>query len=143
MVQGIGAHVVPENDGGPGCCRRGMNCCCASPRTRAASLPGLGQGALEERYGQFEELKKPVTYIRNGLGSWYTCVLHPGMEPTNNLGEQAMREHVIIRKIIGCFRSENGAANYQYIASLLASWRLQNKNMFEELEMLIRRELCL
>jgi hypothetical protein len=65
------------------------------------------------------------------------------MEPTNNLGEQAMREHVIMRRIIGCFRSENGAANYQYIASLLASWKLQDKNMFEELEMLVRRELCL
>ena len=112
-------------------------------RERRKPVFDAGMEALVERYGEFEELKKPVTYIRNGLGNWYTCVLYPGMEPTNNLGEQAMREHVIMRKIIGCFRSENGAANYQYIASLLASWRLQNKNMFEELEMLIRRELCL
>lgn len=96
-----------------------------------------------ERYSQFEELKKPLTYIRNGFGSWYTCILYPGMEPTNNLGEQAIREHVIIRKIIGCFRSENGAENYQYIASLLASWKLQGKNGFEELEHILRRELCL
>jgi transposase len=51
----------------------------------------------------------------------------------NNLGEQAMREQVIMRKIIGCFRSEKGAENYQYIASLLATWRLQGKNGFEEL----------
>ena len=43
-------------------------------------------------------------------------MLYPVMEPTNNLGEQAIREHVILRKIIGCFRSENGAENYQYIA---------------------------
>ncbi len=35
----------------------------------------------------------------------------PGMEPTNNLGEQAMRGYVIMRKIIGDFRSENGAEN--------------------------------
>jgi transposase len=65
------------------------------------------------------------------------------MEPTNNLGEQAMREHVVMRKIIGCFRSENGSQNYQYIASMLASWNLQGKNMFVELEKLLRRELCL
>lgn len=98
---------------------------------------------IVDRYSQFEELKKPLIYIRNGFGSWYTCLLYPGMEPTNNLGEQAIREHVIIRKIIGCFRSENGAENYQYIASLLATWKLQNKNGFEELEHILRRELCL
>jgi hypothetical protein len=66
-----------------------------------------------------------------------------GMEPTNNLEEQAMREHVIMRKIIGTFRSENGSANYQYIASALATWKLQGKNPFEELESLLRMELCL
>ena len=72
------------------------------------------------------------------LVCWYTCMLYPGMEPTNNLGEQAIREHIILRKIIGCFRSENGAENYQYNASLLADWRLQGKNGFEELEQLLR-----
>jgi len=98
---------------------------------------------LVEKFSPFKEIQKPVTYIKNGLGKWYTCLLYPGMEPTNNLGEQAIREHVIMRKIIGCFRSENGAENYQYIASLLASWKLQEKNIFEELEGLLRKELCL
>ena len=65
------------------------------------------------------------------------------LTPTNNLGEQAMREHVILRKIIGCFRSENEVENYQYIISLLADWKLQGKNGFEELEKLLRRELCM
>lgn len=99
--------------------------------------------ALVAGYSRFKELHKPVTYLRGGLGKWHTCVLYPGMEPTNNLGEQAMREHVIIRKIIGTFRSENGSQNYQYIASLLATWKLKGKNLFEELEALLRRELCL
>ena len=98
---------------------------------------------IVEKYSKMKELQKPIKYLKNGLGKWYTCLLFPGMEPTNNLGEQAMREHVIIRKIIGCFRSKNGAANYQYIASLFASWKLQNKNIFEELENLLRQELCL
>ena len=98
---------------------------------------------LVERYSEFPELEKPLTYIKNGFGRWYTCLLYPGMEPTNNLAEQAIREHVIMRKIIGCFRSENGAKNYQYIASLLATCRLMGKNPFEELEGLLRKELCL
>lgn len=96
-----------------------------------------------EKYREYEELTEPVVYIKNGLGKWYTCLLYPGMEPTNNLGEQAIREHVIMRKIIGCFRSEKGAKNYQYIASLLASWKLQDKNIFKELEEILRKELCL
>lgn len=98
---------------------------------------------LVEQFKQFKQLKKPVTYIRNGLGQWYTCLLYPGMEPTNNLGEQAMREHVIMRKIIGTFRSEKGAENYQYIASMLATWKLQGKDVYKELEDLLRKELCL
>jgi len=98
---------------------------------------------LVGEYSMFSELEKPITYIRNGLGNWYTCILYPGMESTNNLGEQAMREHVIMRKIIGCFRSENGSQNYQYIASMLATWKLQGKNPFVELEQLLRRKLCL
>ncbi len=99
--------------------------------------------AVVAKYSDFKELEKPLTYIKNGFGCWYTCMLYPGMEPTNNLGEQAMREHVIMRKIIGCFRSENGAENYQHIASLLATCRLQGKNGFEELEKVLRQELCL
>ena len=34
---------------------------------------------------------------KNGLGSWFTCLLYKGMEPTNNLAEQAIREHVVIQ----------------------------------------------
>ena len=97
---------------------------------------------LVNRYNTYGELHKPVEYIRNGLGSWFTCLLYPGMEPTNNLAEQAIREHVVIRKIIGTFRSESGAENYQYIASLLSTWRLQGENQFVELDKILRKELC-
>ncbi len=98
---------------------------------------------LVNRFKTNKKLKKPLKYIENGLGNWFTCLLYPGMEPTNNLGEQAIRENVIIRKIIGTFRSENGSAYYQYIASLLSTWRLQGKNIFVELDRLIREDLCL
>jgi transposase len=97
---------------------------------------------LIKKYEGCKEVEKPITYIKNGLGRWYTCLLHPGIEPTNNLAEQAIREHVIMRRIIGTFRSENGSANYQYLASMLATWKLQGKNPFEELESLLRKELC-
>jgi transposase len=41
--------------------------------------------ALVETYSKFDDLKKPVKYIKFGLGCWYTCLLYPGMQPTNNL----------------------------------------------------------
>jgi transposase len=94
-------------------------------------------------YLEYNDTRVKAQYIKNGLGCWYTCLLYPGMQPTNNLGEQAIRDHVIMRKIIGTFRSEKGSENYQFIASLLATWKMQGKNMYEELENLLRRELCL
>ena len=97
---------------------------------------------LVKCYDPYRELHKPVEYIRNGLGSWFTCLLYPGMEPTNNLAEQAIREHVVIRKIIGTFRSESGSQNYQYIASLLSTWRLKGLSMFVEMDKIMRKELC-
>ena len=38
------AQVVPGNDGGPGCCCRGMNCTARSARMHAPTLPGWGRG---------------------------------------------------------------------------------------------------
>jgi len=65
------------------------------------------------------------------------------MEPTNNLSEQAIREHMLMRKTIGTFRSEDGSEYYQYIASVFASWRLQGKEVYDELKKLLVNELCL
>ena len=98
--------------------------------------------ALVRRYEGAVCLEKAVTYLRNGLGSWTTCLFYEGMQPTNNLSEQAIREHAIVRKLIGTFRSEEGAENYQYLASLFETWRFQGKNPATELADLLRRTLC-
>ena len=97
---------------------------------------------LVKQYDFHQDPHKPVEYIQNGLGSWFTCLLYPGMEPTNSLAEQAIREHVVIRKSIGTFRSESGSQNYQYISSLLATWRLKGKSMFTEMDNILRKKLC-
>jgi len=114
-----------------------------SERRRQKEIWDKELADLVEQYEGTIHTKHLVTYLKNGLGCWYTCLLYPGMPPTNNLGEQAIREHVIIRKIIGAFRSVEGSENYQYIASMFATWRLQGKNIVEELEKLLRKELCL
>ena len=101
-----------------------------------------GMDGLVRRYDQYPELHKPVEYIKNGLGSWFTRFLYRGMEPTNNLAEQSIREHVVIRKIIGTFRSEQGSKNFQYILSLLATWRLKGMSVFTEMDRILRKKLC-
>lgn len=90
--------------------------------------------------------KKPKRRIGVPAGLWVTKARpahYPGTHPTNNLAEQAVREHVIVKRIIGTFRSKSGPREYQYLAFLPATWKLQNKNMFEELENLIQNEPCL
>ncbi len=54
-------------------------------------------------------------------------------------------KNIILLYFFGVLLKNNlkGAENYQYIASLLATARLQGKNGFAELEKVLRQELCL
>ena len=99
--------------------------------------------SLLKEYSGYEHLEKVTTYLENGKNDWFTCVLYENIEPTNNFAEQTVREPVIVRKIIGAFRSENGATNYAKLASLIATWKLNDKNIKDELRSLIVNNLCL
>jgi transposase len=66
--------------------------------------------------------------IENGVGHWFTAVLHPEIELTNNSAERALREPVIQRKISGSLRSDEGAHALEVIMTLLATWNLQGKD---------------
>lgn len=59
------------------------------------------------------------------LSSLFTCLTHPGVEPTNNVAEQALRPSVIKRKV-SCFRSIQGAKAYAASRSIIATGRLMN-----------------
>lgn len=95
-------------------------------------------------YRKYSELKSLIVYIGNNIGNWFTCVKFENVEPTNNFAEQAIRETVIVRKIIGAFRSEEGPREYSSIASLLATWKLKNYDVCLKLnEMLSRHyQIC-
>lgn len=98
---------------------------------------------LTRQYSKCEEIKPVVKYIDNHLYQWFTCVKLPDVEPTNNLAEQAIRESVMVRKIIGAFRSEDGSKHYERLASLVATWQLQGKDLQKELRSMLIRNLCL
>lgn len=93
-------------------------------------------------YSKYEECQPVVKYIDNHLKSWFTCIKIAGVQPTNNFAEQALREIVIIRKIIGAFRSEKGVQTYESIISLLATWQFNKLDLKQELRRVLTTYLC-
>jgi transposase len=79
-------------------------------------------------------LKKLVTKIQNGADKWFNCILYPELPMDNNEAERSLRPFVIIRKIIGCLRSEIGKKNYEVMMSLMSTWEKQQKNIFYMLQ---------
>ncbi len=85
----------------------------------------------------YKELKTVRTKIENGFDHWFTCILHPEVEPTNNRAERMLREEVVLRKITGTLRNEKGTTANEVMMSLITTWKQQNKNPFLELRALL------
>jgi transposase len=79
------------------------------------------------------DMKKNVSFnkfaekIQNGMDYWFTCVEHLEVEPTNNYAEQALRELIVQRKIMGGLRSKKGAETLEVISTMIATWKKQDK----------------
>jgi hypothetical protein len=93
-------------------------------------------------YSRYEECQRVTKYINFHIKSWFTCIKIAGIMPTNNFAEQAIRETVIFRKIIGAFRSEAGTKVYEKLASLLATWQFQKLDIKQELQRMLTTNLC-
>ena len=81
-----------------------------------------------------KNLRKLATKIENGGDNWFTAIIYPELPIDNNEAERSLRPFVIIRKIIGCLRSEIGMRNYEIMMSLISTWQKQGKNTFYMLE---------
>jgi len=88
-------------------------------------------------YYVYDGMKELVNKVKNGKEFWFTCVLYPEVEPTNNLAERGLRKFVVIEKIIGCLRSEQGKRNMQVMLSVFQTWRLQELNPYKELRAIV------
>jgi transposase len=80
-----------------------------------------------------KEAKRFIGKVRNGFDYWFTFVLVPGLESTNNRAERALKEPVVQRKIIGTFRNGKGTRIYETMMTLLATWKQQGLNLYEAL----------
>lgn len=98
-----------------------------------ARLERLGGGELNRLRGRYERsgsevLRKVGMYLRNGGAAWLTFLRRPGVEPTNNRGERALREAVVVRKIVGTLRNAKGAAVFARLMTVLGSWRARGED---------------
>jgi len=80
-----------------------------------------------------EEVRRFAVKMRNGIDHWFTFLTTPGVEPTNNRAERALREHVVQRKIMGTLRNEKGTFIHETITTLLATWKQRGLDPSETL----------
>lgn len=93
-------------------------------------------------YSKYDECKNIAKYISFHIEGWFTSIKIAGVQPTNNYAEQAIRETVLIRKIIGTFRSIQGTTTYEILASLIATWQYQKRDIKTELRRMLSENLC-
>ena len=87
---------------------------------------------LRKKYSS-ERVVKFINKINNGMGHWFTFVTNPMIEPTNNIGERALREFVVQRNIIGTLRNEKGTQIYERSMTCIGTWKQQGLNTREQL----------
>jgi len=113
------------------------------PPEKALRLAGEARASMERLAGKpYEsvEVRRFAGKIRNGLGHWFTFLTVPGVEATNNRAERALREHVVQRKIMGCFRNGKGTEIYETIMTVLATWKQQGLPLAETLAEALTQE---
>jgi transposase len=85
---------------------------------------------LKKEY-ESKEVKQFIGKVRNGFDHWFTFVVVPDIEATNNRAERALREAVVQRKIMGTFRNEKGTQIYETMMTLTATWKQQGLNSYD------------
>jgi len=75
---------------------------------------------------------------RSRIDHWLTFIGEPAVSPTNNAAENALREPVVLRKIIGTLRNDRGMFVHETLLSLLATSRQQGRNPYEKLKRIVR-----
>jgi len=109
-------------------------------------LKGLAEEAkaLMEKWAgtpyESVEVRRFAAKIRNGIGHWFTFLTVPGVEPTNNRAEGALREHVVQRKIMGTFRNGKGTGIYETVMTVLATWKQQGRDLSQTLSATLTQE---
>lgn len=74
--------------------------------------------------------------IENGGDDWFTSLYHEDVPLDNNHAERELRPIVLLRKAIGCYRNKKGKRWIDIVVSMLHTWKLQGKNIFQQLHII-------
>ena len=75
-----------------------------------------------------------ATKLENALPDLFRGVRNPVIPLTNNHAERLLRKVVVYRKLWGCIRNEKGARFIENVLLCLETWKLQEKDVFKELQ---------
>jgi len=87
-----------------------------------------------------EECRRFAGKVVNGVDHWFTFLEVPGVESSNNRAERALRELVVQRKIMGCFRNGKGTMICETVMSVLSTWGQQGRDLPQALGEALTRE---
>lgn len=87
-----------------------------------------------EQMNSYKEFRKFAVTVKNGLEHWFTCVVNLLVEPTNNIAERALRELIVLRKIIGGLRREKGAHIMEVVTSMIATIKKRELPLFQTIK---------
>lgn len=76
---------------------------------------------------------------RNHREDLFRFVDNPKISPSNNLAEQGLRQGVVIRKVSGGSRSDNGAETTAKLLSVMQTMKMQEGNILDNLTNLLQK----
>jgi uncharacterized coiled-coil protein SlyX len=111
-----------------------------TPAEREAMQQGLEGVLLAVCRAQEPETPQATLCARveRHHGEFFTFVAVPGVAPTNNAAERALRPLVIARKISGGTRSPHGSRTRMILQSLIATWDVRGQDLLPTLLDLLR-----
>jgi transposase len=104
---------------------------------RVAEVENDLDDLLKRRLGRSEERKLRNRYLLH-REKLLQFLHYPGVPPTNNQSEQALRTSVIHRKVTNGFRSDWGAKAYADLLSVMATSKIKGQRVFVTLVNLLR-----
>lgn len=84
-------------------------------------------------YHQLDGCKVMYNKLHNRANLWLLGIKQPNAELTNNRSERNLRKIVLHRNRIGCIRNEKGELFINNFLTCTSTWKIQGKNIYEEL----------
>ena len=70
--------------------------------------------------------------LGDAVPNLFTFLLHPGMEPTNNLAERCLRPSVTARNGRHSLKTTDGMSMFGVLMTCVMTWRAHEKNITDD-----------